>query len=618
MSGWSALAGVRLPVDRRVAWTLLGAALVLVVAWPYLSLPAYRHVPLAAAAALVAYLPRRSVAEGLWFALPVVAAHWVEPIAGPAAVACLVLPLHVLTRRPRFAALAGCGLLLLLLVGIRLKSSFAGTRLTWHDVAFFFRQFRDNVAVAASQPTVLSYGALALLAFLAIVGAGWWRDGRSSRPLRWPRAASAALLAIVLVAGSAWVLHDRALAEARSRGAWQLGETPGWASLPISRFLATATWYPAWDTPDVDTAAFRARAGARVGAGGGTRSDIVLFLQETQVNPDMIEGCPPHLCHLPVFDAGVRTVAAGPLRVHIFGAGTWLSEFAVANGLPHTVFGPGGEFAPFNVAPAVRRSFVRSLKAAGYRTVAVYPVRGGMMNARIAYEHYGFDAFYDAVNLWLPGSFHTPDADIHRAALRVLEKERAHGQPVLLLALTIANHGEHGIMLDRVPTALLAEMKKHVPLEGEAEVLADYVWRTGEFAREYEATRRSVLDGPQPAVVAWFGDHQPAFGRAVALRSRVRAPDADAARIPRPFQTWYQVDSNRPAPAALAGVAALDIAFLPGVLAQAAGVPLDDWLSANVTAREECGGLLRECLRPEVRDAYLAHLRRDLGVIALP
>jgi hypothetical protein len=58
--------------------------------------------------------------------------------------------------------------------------------------------------------------------------------------------------------------------------------------------------------------------------------------------------------------------------------------------------------------------------------------------------------------------------------------------------------------------------------------------------------------------------------------------------------------------------------FLPGLLAQAAGAPIDDWLAANVLARNQCAGLLEACRAPGVREAYLSYLWGDLKEFELP
>jgi hypothetical protein len=62
----------------------------------------------------------------------------------------------------------------------------------------------------------------------------------------------------------------------------------------------------------------------------------------------------------------------------------------------------------------------------------------------------------------------------------------------------------------------------------------------------------------------------------------------------------------------------LDLVFLPGLLAQAAGAPIDDWLAANISARTQCAGLLEACRTPGVREGYLSYLWDDLKEFALP
>ena len=368
-----------------------------------------------------------------------------------------------------------------------------------------------------------------------------------------------------------------------------------------------------------DTGAFRSASQKLISRRAKARpADIVVFLQESQFNPAAIAGCPKALCTFDAFQAHKETRARGPLQVHVFGGGTWLTEFSFATGVPHTAFGPAGDFAPFNVAPGVQRSFVRSLKAAGYRTIALYPSRGGLMNGRAAYAGYGFDEFLDASELGLSGSFDTPDALVHEAARRVLARAREGDQPVFLFVKTIFNHGEHGVRMGRVPPGLVAEASRHFTAPAEAENVADYVWRTREFERELSGTRSAVLGGDRPAVFAWFGDHQPPFANAVGLRQRIQSLPTESGTVPAHYQTWYEVTSNNPRPVDGQGARVLDIVFLPRLLAQAADAPRDEWLAANVWARVQCGGLLEACRAPAVREAYLSYLRADLDEFKLP
>jgi hypothetical protein len=424
------------------------------------------------------------------------------------------------------------------------------------------------------------------------------------------------VVAVLLIAHSGEIVAWKAGRLSAAGDAWVVGE--GQLGRPILTFFATASLEPRWQVPDVDTATFRDQSHALVSArAAGPLADIVVFLQESQFDPSTIAGCPASICALDAFAANDATVARGPLQVHTFGGGTWKSEFAFHTGVPHSAFGPAGEFVPFNVAPGTQRSFARSLKAAGYRTVALYPTRGGMMNGRAAYAGYGFDAFYDASQVGLPGGYDTPDALVHAAAREVLERERLHDRPVFLFVLTIFNHAEHGVRMDRVPLQLVSAASKAFEPADEALSVADYVWRSQAFERATAATRSTVLGTRRPAVFAWFGDHQPPFANAIGLRQRIRSLPTETGTVPARYQTWYEVASNVPH-AADTPPRALDLVFLPGLLAQAAGVPLDAWLAANVLARERCGGLLEACRAPGVREAYLSHLWRDLRAFELP
>jgi hypothetical protein len=570
---------------------------------------------LSAAAALVACIGRRRLADAIVLALPPLAGPWVDSEVGSHALLVACLLVYLLTLRPRFAAVTGSTVAALLLTGIHLKQQFAGTPLTWQDVRFFFRQFADNVGVLATQPTLLWYAGSALgLAILGCVMA--WRWNPPGRQVGWPAPIMAAALAALLIAHSGGLVAQE-VSKLRTAGAWFVGE--GLLERPAIAFFATASLVPRWGVEAADTTAFRHDSLRLLSAGAKPRpADIVVFLQESQFNPATIAGCPATLCGLDAFGAGDSTIAHGPLQVHVFGGGTWLSEFAFETGVPHDAFGPAGEFAPFSIAPHVHRSFVRSLRAGGYRTVALYPTRGGMMNGRIAYAGYGFDEFLDASELGLPGAWDTPDAQVHEAARRVLALERKRDQPVFLFVLTIFNHAEHGVRMERVPAALRAEASRDFAYADEARNVADYMWRSQAFERELGLTRLAVLGTQRPAVLAWFGDHQPPFANAVTLTERMRSLPTETGTVPARYQTWYEVSSNRTERVLEEAPRALDLVFLPGLLAQAAGAPVDDWLAANVLARNQCVGLLEACRMPGTREAYLSYLWGDLKEFELP
>lgn len=569
-------------------------------------------IPVVVAAGVAGFCVRWRVRDAALFVAAHVAAEvWGEPIVAPLLLACLSLGLLALSGRPRFSLLMGSGLLMLLLLASHLKRQFAGSVLTVQDVRYFVLQLQDNIGVMLSQPTVLLAAGATLVALVGAGVASWRWDGAAALATgqRQVMRHVGRVLAAAMAVGSGAAL-DRLAQQFSRSSAWQFSEI--FVKQPVSTFLSTLHLDPTLHYQRVNTERFASEVKQlRSGASPGQPpSDIVVFLQESQFNPLAIRGCPQALCSLPLFQGGDDVQAQGELRVHVHGGGTWLSEFALATGVPHTLFGRAGDYASFNVAPGVQRSFVRSLKQAGYYTVALYPVRGGMMNARLAYQGYGFDEFIDSDQAGLPGSYDTPDRDIHEAAVGALERARQHGKPVFLMAVTIFNHSEHGRMF-RVPPDVSDLASRIDGAQRERENLVDFVWRTREFARAYDDTRRAVLGSGRPTVLAWFGDHQPPFGSAPVLRSRIKAM-AQPPRAPDRYLTWYQVSSNRPPAEARAEDRLLDIVFLPGLLAEQAGVKLDEWLAANVVARQRCQGLLQECPSEQWRNAYLSYLLQDL------
>lgn len=597
-------------------WTRIATGVALILAAlliePQLNRWNIAGAPVVIAAAAVGYIVRRSVVDAALFGLAHMACGvWVEALAGPQLLACVTSLVLLWSGRPKFSLLIGSALVGVLLSSTQIKMHFAGSPLTWQDLRYFFLQFSDNAGAIASQPTVQSYAAAAAIGIVAATVTVWKLEPRvATVPAARKERSRARILTLLFAVWCGLSLEATAMSFSQRPG-WQMAAA---TATPVSTFLSTIHLEPKAEFRRVSTRDFA--DGVRVAgatASPDRKADIVVFLQESQFNPLSIAGCPRSICGFKVFGAMPGTTDHGELRVHAYGAGTWLTEFTLATGLPHEVFGRTAEYVSFNVAPGVDRSFVRSLKAAGYYTVAVYPVRGGMMNARMAYQAYGFDEFHDSNDLRLPGHFATPDSAIHEAALRVLSEARQKGKPVFLFALTIFNHSEHGVLMQRVPPEILSASRQVFRDEMEAQTLADYLWRTREFEESYDKTRESVLGSDRPAVLAWFGDHQPPFANAPLLRNSIRSLSQGPA--PSRFLTWYDIATNFRLTGNSATPYQIDLAFLPGLLAQRGGVPLDNWLGANVLARERCAGLLTECPDPIWRDAYLTYLLEDLHSI---
>lgn len=560
---------------------------------------------------LCSFAARHQWVDALLFASVHFAADWyLDTQIGPVALGVVTMVLLAFTGRPRLSLLLGVSLTLLVVGGSYLTERFASTPLTTQDIRYFLEQFSANSEIFATQPTVkpMLLGGLGAVSLIALIGCFLERRKPFSGGIQ-TRACSCLFLA--------FCFSIPVTQEAKKAGTEPMPNLHEMRlHTPLLTFLSTTFSGPRarWNRVPVDQFASEVEQLMAAAPATPENADVVLFLQESQFNPATVAGCPPDLCSLPAFGASsFWSTEYGPLRVPVYGSGTWLSEFAVLAGLPHGLWGRAARYAPFNIAPRLKRTFVKSLKDAGYHTIGIYPTSGELMNGRAAFRAYGFDEFLDAKALGLAPNFAIPDQMIHAASVEALERGRKLGKPVFVFALTIFNHSEHCIELDRVPEDIKKRMLSKIPDPNDALCLADYVWRSREFSQSFESTSHKILSGHRPALVAWFGDHQPPFALALGLRGRIQSGPSNTGL----FTTWYAIRSNltwKPPPLQQGDI--LDLVFMPGLLAELADIRLDQWLAANVLARRKCLGSLHECRQRPTDSEYKTYLLDTLGVIA--
>ena len=337
--------------------------------------------------------------------------------------------------------------------------------------------------------------------------------------------------------------------------------------------------------------------------------DIVQVLEESTFNPSNFTQCNIPECRVGMFKADAHTRATGPLRVHTFGGGTWVSEFAVLTGMPQDIFGPGGMYAPYVLAPHVRDSLPQQLQRLGYLTVAIYPTNGAFLNGRNAYTAYGFEQFYDAKDLGLE-EWEETDAQMFDAAKRVYDKVKKPGQPVFVMILTLAQHGPH----DLDPLSSLPAPFNRPLLKGLAEKPAlnfnTYLSNLHNSDLAMTQLEKAFLDRPEPTVLMHFGDHQPSFDGLIRQMERSWPP---ALQPYKDYLSYYMIKSNVPG-RSLPNYPMLDIAHLPNMVLQAAGVPMDPYFSAATVLRERCKGLYTDCIDQDLVKSYHGWIFNHLHV----
>lgn len=341
--------------------------------------------------------------------------------------------------------------------------------------------------------------------------------------------------------------------------------------------------------------------------------DVVVVLEESTFDPVILKACTVPACRRAMFKPDRRTRAHGLLSVHTFGGGTWTSEFSLLTGLAHNLFGNAGLYAPYNLAPRVRHSLPRVFQAAGYRAVALYPMTGDFLNARNAYDYYGFDAFYDGTDYGL--GWDSRDADLLEVFQRVYaDEKRMHPDtPLFVFMLTLHQHGPHMVPLADLPPPydkpLFPGKFRPKKLDEWLNLnLGNYLERLQQSDAMLARLEAMLLDREQPTVLAHFGDHQPSFDGAINRLDKI---------VPKPVErtsnwvTYYMLKSNFRVRRKLE-YPTLDIAFLGSLVLDVAGVPKDAFYQANTLLRERCGGRYLDCEDAKMVASYHDHIFRQL------
>ena len=186
-----------------------------------------------------------------------------------------------------------------------------------------------------------------------------------------------------------------------------------------------------------------------------------------------------------------------------------------------------------------------------------------------------------------------PDKFYFDQALKVFAGQQPSQSPVFMFVYLTANHFpwtsvyRPDLTPDWTPPGNTAEIDEYI--RRQAMTAGDYSDFTARLARDYP---------DQSFLVLRFGDHQPAISQKMlepgidrkALAQRLMATD------PRYFSTYYALDGiNFSPPDLSSALKTLDAAYLPLVIQQAAGVPLDPSFREQKKIMLRCKGMFYAC-----------------------
>jgi hypothetical protein len=281
---------------------------------------------------------------------------------------------------------------------------------------------------------------------------------------------------------------------------------------------------------------------------------------------------------------------ARKLVVEGVGGPSWFTEYNVLTGLSARSYGRFATSVTRIAAGHLNRGLPLSLSHCGYKTFSLYPFYGAFFGSRAFQTSVGIAHYLDMVDLGTRDF--EADGFYFDQAVRIIERERGNG-PLFLYVYNVANHFPWD-------TRLHPELTPEWRDLGNAPDVEEYIRRQGMTARDYWAMlARLAREFPAESfLIVRYGDHQPQFGPRIIdpLLDKAALARHLAALDPRYLTTYYAIDVVNFVPADLSlALDTLDAAYLPLVMQEAAGVPLDPGFSEQKDILQRCHGQFYRC-----------------------
>lgn len=275
--------------------------------------------------------------------------------------------------------------------------------------------------------------------------------------------------------------------------------------------------------------------------------------------------------------------------VETSGGASWFTEYNVLAGLSSRSFGRFSYFVTRLAAGRVEHGLPLALARCGYTTTSLYPAHGAFMNARQFHMTTGIQNFYDARDLGAKGL--EPDRFFYNNALRMLSD--AAGKPQFMYVYLGANHFPWAGRLRPDLTPAWRD-------PGNTPKIDEYLRRQSMSADDYRDFLAQLKQRfpNEPFLIVRYGDHQPEFSSSIL---EPKLDDVTVARqhatfYPRYFSTYYAIDAVnfKPAASTLA-MEKIDAPYLPLVVQEAAGIPLDPAFDEQKKIMLRCKGVFYGC-----------------------
>jgi hypothetical protein len=288
--------------------------------------------------------------------------------------------------------------------------------------------------------------------------------------------------------------------------------------------------------------------------------------------------------HFQSFDGKTRS-----LFVEGSGGPTWYTEYNVLTGLSARSYGRLSYYVTRIAAGRVKRGLPEVLKRCGYKTISLYPAYGAFLSAKKFQQTAGIGRFLDSADM--KAGDVEPDRFYFDQALKTIQHEQGD-QPLFVMVYTVFNHFPWW-------NSPRPELTPDWRGPGNEPEVDEYLRRQSITARDYTAFKERLADEfpGEPFLVLRFGDHQPGMARMI---DPVATDDEIAQRImsydPRYFTTYYAIDAINFVPRDVSSALdRLEAPYIPLVIQEAAGLPLDPSFTEQKKILQRCNGLFFQC-----------------------
>lgn len=482
----------------------------------------------------------------------------------------------VMARRPAVAALASLAMIELLIVVSKFKFD-----ITWMTINFLDILMIDPDSMAfllGVMPDLRITVLAAVLAGALLLALVWRLD-----PMRVRRRTAS-------LGGAACLAGAVTLSAAVPEQPWEPFQGVNHVSSFVRSGTVSLTEFVLSGVFDADReAAERLKMPAEESCQAkAKRPHIVMVLDESSFDARAIPGVklvPDYARHFLSYDGKERA-----LLVETTGGSTWLAEYGALTGLSARSFGRLKFYVTRIAAGRVERGLPNALRRCGYRTFTLYPAYGSFLSARSFQKTVGVERFMDTADM-RAGDVE-PDRFFYDRALKTIAEARG-ANPLFLFVYTVANHFPWDVRY-------MPELTPGWRDPGNGTVLDEYLRRQKASAADYaDFVARLKKRFPEESfLIVRFGDHGPNFAPRLL---DPQLPDGEIAqRIqayhPRYFTTYYVIDGVNFTPSDVSSALdAVEVAYLPLIVQEAAGLPLDPSFEEQKRILQRCQGLFYRC-----------------------